>query len=234
MIVYKNTQRLFWKKWPYKVILGTNPGRSRKMTRLLLADSFNPVQNLTRNTDTYIWSLQFFRWFTTNFSDCRIRRETNISVFVNTEEQVKEVVDNWKKYVIEVWSPVNQNALTLMSDHINDVIRAKPWYNEYNTRLVIPYTKELKSRGLDQLVSSIMQLEQDKWHAGGTLKLIIECSLSTLQNNKKLQKQIRHLPYSHGQILYLYLKDIEDAIMLKLQFSEWIERIERQRNPLDL
>lgn len=230
MIDYKNTQRLFWKKWPYKIVLGERKGR-RNLSDSLLP---NKLRQLAREDDTRIWSMQFYRWFKINYSDCRIRRETCTSVFVNTEEQVKEIIDSWGKYVLQVWSPTNQNALELMSNHINDVVRAKPWHGEYSIRLVIPYTKELKTQGMDQLVHALIQLEREKWHVSGLFERILDSHFDS--NNGVLtaaiaaQKQ-RHLPYPYGQTFYLYLKDSDDAVMLKLQLSEWIARIERQRNP---
>jgi hypothetical protein len=39
------------------------------------------------------------------------------------------------------------------------------------------------------------------------------------------------IPFACGQPYYLYLLDNDDAIMLKLQAGDWVERFERQRKP---
>lgn len=225
MIVYKNTQRLFWKKWPYKLVLGEHSKRRSVL---------NPMTNryLARDNENYVWSMQFYRWFKLNYSDCRIRRENHFSVFVSTEQQVKEIIDSWNKYVLEVWAPTNQTALALMHNHINDVVRAKPWHGEYSIRLVIPYTKELKAQGIDQIAHALVHIEREKWHVSGLFERILDSHFDSASGAVASARQQRHLPYPYGQTFYLYLKDSDDALMLKLQLSEWIERIERQRNPL--
>lgn len=207
----KVSQRLYWKQWPYKVILG-KADDNQKM----------PWKNrFTKSTDddTYAWHSQFRRWFKKTFPEGGLRKEGRISVFLKTQDQVDLLIDTWNSYILEVWAPENAQALTLMENHVYDVIRPEPWYKKYPIRARILYNQDFKMRGLDQMRDAVRQIDSDNWHAGGLLK--------TLLSDKLLGK----IPYPVGQPFYLYLLDNEDAIMLKLQVGDWIDRFERQRKP---
>jgi hypothetical protein len=216
MIREKLTQRLFWKKWPYKVILGNDTFKASKAAALHSL-KFPPQPTLKEDQAYYSLGSGFTRWFKNHYPDYSMRKEYKISVFLDTREQVDHIIDNWGKHVLEVWAPANPNAVQLMKDHIHDIIRERPWYNEFSIRARIPYTHELRTRGIDDLRQAVKQVERG-WHAGGVLHRILNDSTA-------------RIPYSYGQPMYLYLKDNEDAIMLRLQLNEWIDRFERQRPP---
>lgn len=207
----KISQRLYWKQWPYKIILGKE-GDERKMPwkhRFIKAT----------DDETYAWHSQFRRWFKKNFPEAGLRQEGRISVFLKTQEQVDILVDAWNNYILEIWSPESEQALTLMENHVYDVIRPEPWYKKYPIRARILYNQEFKMRGLEQMRDAVKQIDSENWHAGGLLKTLL---------SDKIQSKV---PYPCGQPFYLYLLDNEDAIMLKLQVGDWIDRFERQRKP---
>lgn len=216
MIKEKLTQRLFWKKWPYKVILGENTSKG-SMGTLLSSLKFQTQPTLKQDQAHYALGSGFTRWFKSHYPDYSMRKEYRISVFLATREQVDHIIDNWGKHVLEVWSPANATAVQLMQDHIHDIIRERPWYNKFSIRARILYTHDLRTRGIDDLRQAVKQVEHG-WHAGGVLQKI-------------LSDPTTKIPYSYGQPMYLYLKDNDDAIMLRLQLNEWIDRFERQRPP---
>lgn len=209
----KVSQRLYWKQWPYKIILGKDSDNQKKQHVW--------KNRWTKNIDdeTYSWQSQFKRWFKKTFPEGGLRRESRISVFLKTQEQVNLVVDSWNSYVLEVWGPENAKALSLMENHIYDVIRPDPWYKRYPIRARILYSPEFKMRGLDQMRDAVNQIEPHNWHAGGLLKTLLSSDIKG------------KVPFPYGQPFYLYLLDNEDAIMLKLQVGDWIDRFERQRKP---
>lgn len=212
MITEKLTQRLFWKKWPYKVILGDEvPPVGKKYHTMQFAS------RTVKEDQTHAIGCNFVRWFKKNYPDYAMRREYRISVFLDSREQVDHVIDNWRKHVIEVWSPANVNVIKMMKDHIHDVIRESPWYKQFSIRARIPYTHDVRDRGAEEIRQAVQQIEHS-WHAAGTLGRIIHFPDAPLL-------------YSYGQPMYLYLSDNEDAVMLKLQLNEWIDRFERQRPP---
>lgn len=211
------TQRLFWKQWPYKVLMRFPDDENhvrvitherRMMTRWVKKES---LENLRIKS-------QFRQWFKKHHPEGGIRSESGISVFLHTQEEVDNVVDAWKKYVSEVWAPSNQASLALMQNHAHDIVRATPWYKRFPIRARILYTEEFRHSGLPILRDALSGMESDHWLAKGLLMDLI--------NEPK-----GRIPWSWGQPVYLYLLENEDAIMLKLQAGDWIDRFERVRAP---
>lgn len=211
------TQRLYWKQWPYKIILGEESKEVRANNF-----SWHARSNFIKPTskESAAWKSQLRRWFKKNFPNGGIRQETRISLFLHTQEEVDLVLDSWKNLVLELWEPASSEALTLMQDHVHDVVREHPWYRRYPIRARILYSQEFKTNGIGQLKEIVDQLDEENWHAGGLLNTL-------LKHGNKLTK----LPWPCGQPFYLYLADNDDAVMLKLQAGDWIERFERQRKP---
>jgi len=203
------SQRLFWKKWPYKIILGKDSDRRPVWKNRFVKNS---------DDETYAWKSQFMRWFKKHHPDSGLRNEVRISVFLKTKEEVDSIVDTWNNLILEVWEPENEQALALMENHVFDVIRKDPWYKKFPVRARILYTQDFRLNGLDAMRNAVDQMDADTWYAGGQLKLLLSATAS------------RHI-YPVGQPFYLYLSSNEDAIMLKLQVGDWIDRFERQRKP---
>jgi hypothetical protein len=206
------TQRLFWKQWPYKIVLGDEKDSSRWEYKL-----YRYTKNV--DADTYAWKSTFRRWFKKTFPGGGIRNEMNISVFLKTKEEVDLVIETWPKMVLELWAPESAEALVLMQDHVYDVVRENPWYNKFPIRARILWTTEFRHQGLELIKSAVSQMDPDLWHAGGQLKALLSNSTTV------------KIPFACGQPYYLYLFDNDDAIMLKLQAGDWVERFERQRKP---
>lgn len=207
----KITQRLFWKQWPYKIVLGNKTEEKQTVWQ----------KRFTKHVDdeTYAWKSQFRRWFKKTLPDGGLRHETRISVFLKNKDEADLVIETWPNLILELWAPENPQALTLMQDHVHDIIRENPWYKKFPIRARILYSREFKVEGLGIMRDVVSQIDEDKWYAGGLLK--------TLLSRHDLGK----LPHPCGQPFYLYLADNDDAVMLKLQAGEWIDRFERQRKP---
>lgn len=207
------TQKLFWKQWPYKIVLGEADEAARQAHKKL----YRYTKNI--DTETYAWKSTFRRWFKKTFPAGGLRNEQTISVFLKTKDEVDLVLETWPKLILELWAPESDEALTLMQDHVYDVIRENPWYKKFPIRARILWTTEFRHQGLDLIKSAVDQMDPDLWHAGGQLK-------GLLSNNSTAK-----IPFACGQPYYLYLVDNDDAIMLKLQAGDWIDRFERQRKP---
>lgn len=210
----RQTQRLFWKKWPYKIVLDLavpekpQPIHAVRWTRLAI----------NRRESRPEW-INFRRWQKKNLPDCGLRSEGDCaSLFLDTQEQVDLVTDTWTSYVKEIWSPKNTAALEAMRSHVYDVIRENPWYRRFPIRARVLYTQDFRASGLAQFKQALESLEQTNWHAAGALKTL-------------LGQDDGRAPYAFGQPYYLYLTNNDDAVMLKLQVGDWIERFERQRKP---
>lgn len=210
------TQRLFWKKWPYKVIVDlTVPERPATVHTSRWTKAY------TRQRELHPEWANFRRWQKKNLPTVGVRGEGGcISLFLENQEQVDQVADAWSKYIKEIWSPQNEQALDLMQSHVYDVIRTNPWYKRFPIRARILYTPEFRHNGgLDLLQQALTGIDQGDWHAAGALAMLL-----TKPDSKMLL-------WAYGQPYYLYLADNDDAVMLKLQVGDWIDRFERQRKP---
>ncbi len=205
-----NTQKLFWKKWPYKAVIEITPYRGSngwgrtKNTEVLRQRAFNINQAKS--------------WCQRMFEDVGLRSESHLSVFLSTEEDLDALLGYFGSKVIEVWKPVSGSARELMVSHEHDVIRSRPWYGKYTIRARIKYNNDFRVKAVDNFKMAVKSFEPDDWYCAGLLKNIIE--------HDSLPKT-----YGWGQPLHLYLASADDAAMLRLQCGDYIERFERIRPP---
>lgn len=204
------TQKLFWKRWAYKAIIEIHPvrtsmGWSRRQT---------DVERSARENDFN----RAINWCNDNFSNAGQRREGNLSVFLDTKEELDFLVDFWEERVIAIWEPESTSSKDLLLAHANDVVRAKPWYGKFPMRARILYTSEFRDKGINDFKLAVNGLDPADWHAKGLLDELI--------SSDKLPKS-----YAWGQPMHLYIASPDDAAMLKLQCGNYIERFEKIRPP---
>lgn len=204
-----NTQRLFWKQWPYKAIVEIRPNisqiswrRSSNEERKQRQQDFDMVE----------------RWCKTKFSNAGIRKETNLSIFLSTQEDLDTLIDHYGHRILEVWKPVNDSAKEMLLEHSYDVVRAKPWYNRFPIRARIPYNNDLRNIHLPSLKQAVQSFDSEDWFAAGLLKDLID--------RPELPRT-----YGWGQPLHLYLANADDAAMLRLMCGDCVDRFERIRKP---
>jgi hypothetical protein len=201
------TQRLFWKKWPYKAIIEV-PARSIGGWTSRRTPNPDRTANITKIKD----------WCKKNLEDYGIRCETFVSVFVRTEEELNELLDQYGHRITEVWKPESVTAKDILLQHEYDVVRANPWYGKFTIRARINYNSDFRVKAVDNFRAAVRSLEPGDWHCAGLLKEVLQSD--TIPSR-----------FGWGQPLYLYLASAEDAAMLRLQCSEYIERFERIRPP---
>lgn len=208
----RDTQRLFWKQWPFKAIIEIKPnikdfGYSgwRRMDageRLLRAQEFERVS----------------RWCKARFPDAGMRKETHLSLFLTTEAELEDLIGSWGGTILEVWKPTNDAARDLLTAHSYDVVRAKPWYGRFPIRARILYNNEFKTAHLPTFKEAVASIDANDWHAAGLLEKLIKSPAPPAV-------------YGWGQPLHLYLASAEDAAMLRLTCGSIIDRFERIRKP---
>lgn len=204
-----STQKLFWKKWPYKAIIEIATRRAH------LSGGY--AYSRRNSVERLVEFARLKEWFKKNLPGAGIRCETNLSVFLATEKELAEVLDTWGHKVLEVWRPASESARELLVEHEYDVVRARLWYGKYPIRARISYSAEFRTAHLQAFREAVLSLGDESWHAAGHLKDIIV--------NSKVDR------YGWGQPLHLYLASAEDAAMLRLQCGDYIERFERVRTP---
>lgn len=204
-----NTQRLFWKQWPYKAIVKIEPTHDTMLGWRRLSNEDRKLRNAEFK--------KIESWCKARFPEAGIRKETNLSIFLNTEDELNELIDSLDNLVLEVWKPESDSAKDLLLTHGHDVVRKNLWYGKYPIRARICYNDEFRTKYVQHLKDAVSALEND-WHAAGLLKNIIE-------------KQVLPRVYGWGQPLHLYLESSEDAAMLRLTCGDCIDRFERIRKP---
>lgn len=204
-----DTQKLFWKKWPYKAIIEIFAQRA----------GYAPGFSYSRrnNSERYEEFARLKSWFKNHLPEAGIRCESHLSVFLSTEAELAEVIEVYGARVIEIWQPTSESTKELLIEHEYDVVRERLWYGKYPIRARIPYTSEFRTKHVQSFREAVLSLGDESWHAAGHLKDIINAS--------KVDR------YGWGQPLHLYLASAEDAAMLSLYCGSFIERFERIRKP---
>jgi len=206
----QHTQRLFWKKWPIKVIIKIEPARNAYYGHRMQRDDLDKRRvNISLIKD----------WFSKNMPEAGIRAESNLSIFLNTVEDLEKVLDEFEHSIIEIWQPENDTAKDLMLLHGYDIIRKTLWYGRFPIRARINYNENFRQNGVELFKGAVNGLDENDWHAAGLLKTILGA--------EKLPRI-----YGWGQPLHLYLYSAEDAAMMRLQCGDFIERFERIRSPV--
>jgi hypothetical protein len=204
----RNTQKLFWKRWPIKAVIEIASKRQPAGWRLSREGHQERMEELTRVE----------RWCKAHFPDSGIRKETHLSLFLDNEEQLTELLDYYEHKVIEVWKPASEATKELLLTHTYDIVRARPWYGKFPIRARICYTHEFRTVTLPAFKEAVKAIDPNAWHAAGLLKdLIVQDELPKI--------------YGWGQPLHLYLETAEDATILRLTCGDCIERFERIRKP---
>jgi hypothetical protein len=206
-----NTQKLFWKKWPYKAIVEITPARGSH-NGWGRANNSETLKLRSRSVN------QAKAWCSKTFEDVGLRSESNLSVFLSTEEELNSLIAYFGDKVLETWSPVNISAKDLMLNYEYDVIRSRPWYGRFSIRARIKYNNDFRVKAVDNFKSAVNALDPDDWYCAGLLMKIIK-------------NDIQPRTYGWGQPLHLYLASSDDAAMLRLQCGDYIERFERIRPP---
>ena len=201
-----HTQKLFWKKWPFKAIIRIENGRTYTGSYYTRKNSFERLEEFGRVK----------RWCLKKFPEAGVRCETNLSIFLSTEEELNALIDHYGHKVLAVWKPQSESAKDLLVGHEFDVVRDRLWYGKYPIRARIPFDRHFTEKGVEVIQSALPSLTE--WHCAGALFDML------VKENKKNR-------YGWGQPLYLYLSDADDAAMLRLMCGDYIERFERVRNP---
>lgn len=202
------TQRLFWKKWPFKAIIEVSARRGSYDWRL------TKQQSIARRAEFATLK----EWTALHFPSAGTRCESNFSIFLQTEEELDELLDYYGHKIIAIWKPASKATMDTLLEHTFDVVRAKPWYGLYPIRARIPFTNDFRAGGFKNLKAALESVADDAWHCNGMLKDIV-----TTNATPRL--------YSWGQPLHLYLSSNDDAAMLRLLCGNLIERFERIRAP---
>jgi hypothetical protein len=205
----RDTQRLFWKQWPFKAIIEIKPNiRDSSWRRMDVGERKLRFEEFERVS----------RWCKARYPDAGMRKETHLSLFLTTEAELDDLISSWGGAILEIWKPANDVAKDLLTEHSYDVVRAKPWYGKFPIRARILYDNDFKVTHLPTFKEAVASIDTNDWHAAGLLEKLI---------NQKVPPAV----YGWGQPLHLYLASTEDAALLRLTCGSIINRFERIRKP---
>lgn len=213
-----DTQHLFYKQYPYKVTV-TLPYQHNGSALHYINNNEKWPDYLKRTSENKKIRATFKKWCQDNLSQFGSRSEGNVfSVFLATAEDVQILMDNCQHEILNFWRPKNENAAALLSSHLNDIVRDHPWYSKFYLRAKISYTREFMTHGLLPLQVALNGIAADEWHASGLLGKLLSHPRTTYG-------------YCGGQLFNLYLKNEEDALLLRLHCGQYISKFERIRAP---
>jgi len=217
-MIIRDTQKLFWKQWPIKIVIRANVSRSHANLNVARFELKKPYFLDLEDRQKKLREVgEIIKVVKKEVPAAGVRREGNVSVFVSTEKELEKILGLYSHRIVEVWKPKNDKAKRLLFEHTADVVRERPWYGRFKIRARILYTSHLKNE-IENFKAAVNSLEQNSWHAAGLLMNILK-SVNSINS------------YAWGQPLYLYLSSNDDAALLKLQCGTVIERFERIRAP---
>lgn len=213
----KNTERLYWSKWPFKLVL----------TVAERLDNLPPANFWLSDNWSQRWvkDIRLNRKIALTASASIINTIENdgvegfgkrleghhLSLFFYRIEEVEKYAELFSDIAIELWAPVSKQVeQEMIDDKTHTVYRKKYWYGKYPIRVKILFTRELRNLGQDEIRTALANL--DDWKLVGQL-------YDTLYGDKEI--------YSIGQPYYIYLGSDEDAAMFRLLCDRWIDKFER-------
>jgi hypothetical protein len=216
----KITEKPFWSKWPYKLVLrviATESDSSYKPydwdndpISQAIVGSWIKERTLNRGVALTI-TATVLQQIQDDIDFGRRLEGSKLSLFFHEKSQAEKYARKFKDIAIELWSPASQEIEQEMLDNKTTIIYKKNyWYKQFPIRARILCTKELRNKGMDDIRTALNNLEE--WKLVGQLN-------DMLFHNKNY--------FSIGQPYYIYMGSDEDAAMFRLLCDHWIDRFER-------
>lgn len=194
-----NTSRLFFGKYPYKIVL-TRTGNPSDPSWI---DGWTPRS--------------CHKWLKQKKINHRVYTRVNpkphdltaffMSIFVETEAEFKKIKSEFSQYVSSVTEPAEKSHVDILKDNTNTIIRNSLLYKRF--RYVVCFTKKYHY---------LQQVENDELHAW-----IAETFLASTKDGEV--KWDRFKWHQMGWNPRLYLSDENDLVLVKLTWAERIRSI---------
>jgi hypothetical protein len=189
-IQYKNISHLFWGKYTHKVIVGVSTkrdryGRSNTATAKRMKEELSILRHCP--VDTTLWK--------------SASHSTYVVVFLQTQEDANHLISNVKEQVLEVWQPVSDSQIKLLSEDHKIVVRDKLFYGTFDWCVTCHILNKEARRELIDWAVEYFSLEES---------FITE-----------------RLHFSDGRHIKFYLREESDVLIVKIAQSDAVRKIEK-------
>jgi len=223
-IGFKRSSQLFYKKFPYKVRvpnfrmswgynqlgpLGGSPTFSRS-TYDQLSPDHHIIRNLLGRVDLWLKQMQL-----TYKEEYSIRRESTVNLFFKDKTIVEAFVAEFKKDVIDVWGPCNDEQLEVMNQDEQVVVKNKLWHNKFRYKLTYLGTTQFRERDAKTVFEHVSRTNPEDFHLSPNFRRAV--GLAPIHGN--------HI--YRWTVCSVYCKEQEDTLLLKLATHESLTKIER-------
>lgn len=203
------TEHILYKKYLYKVIL--MPPKDRIKRTIYLATIYRRMKNLYRDTVNWktIESDQYYYGYP----------QGKISFFLVDSKGYDYLRKNYKKDIIKLSQPMNEEHLEMLKNGPKTLFRKKLFYNKFRVaiRLKFAYDYDTKKR----------KRFSPEWNK---LKKIIVKSFKAQGRTDGVDYKINvgdsGYGYSNRLSVSILLKDPKDAVILRFKYEEYIRKIE--------
>ncbi len=204
----KYTQRMYYKKYIYKLIFEVDKAKLIKSTaKTYYYTKYASYTNRKQLVDDLLKQIAKYA----KNDDCRIRSESvRVSFFTNDIKDVESLILNMHNRLIEIERPVNDNHVEILDNFRKVVVRSSLFEQEYKFKIYLRYDfkmREIRYQPVQQFLENL----DGKWGVNSTLRRFFNTTMTG-----------RHLGYTAA----VYLDNAEDLMMFQLRFNEDILKIE--------
>jgi|SRR5476651_522436 len=193
-IQYKTISHLFWGKYSHKVIVGVDTKRNR--FNLSIASSRATVAKRAKEE---LAILRFCPADQTLWKSAS--HESQVVIFLQSQEDADHLISNVKEQVLEVWQPVSDDQIKLLSEDHKVVVRDKLFYGTYDWCVTCHILNKESRRSLIDWATEYFELQES---------FITE-----------------RLLFSDGRHIKFYLREESDVLIVKIAQSDAVRKIEK-------
>mgnify|MGYP003319259776 FL=1 len=188
---FETTTRLFYGKFPYKAVL-VNEGF---------------------DVDRYYGDMRrMIEWLRTmQKSEYQMRHARTIQLFFKKRKDLEYVVNNYGKWVNQVFEPHNKKHYEYLMQNKDCVTRNRLFWNKYSYKITLGAHTNIE-KALDWFDNFFTEREPDRYRFGASLSQL-------------LKEKERWRTYWCNPVLYLTEHD--DVMLCKLALSDHIIKIEK-------
>jgi hypothetical protein len=189
-IQYNTISHLFWGKFTHKVIVGVKTKRDRySKSPSSSAKRAKEELAILRHcpVDTTLWK--------------SASHTSHVVVFLQSQEDANHLISNVKEQVLEVWQPVSDGQIKLLSEDHKIVVRDKLFYGAFDWCVTCHLLDKESRRNLIDWATEYFELQES---------FITE-----------------RLHFSDGRHIKFYLREESDVLIVKIAQSDTVRKIER-------
>jgi hypothetical protein len=188
-IQYKTISHLFWGKYTHKVVVGVQTKVTRSTSKTFASKRAKEELAILRHCpqDQNLWK--------------SASHPSNVVVFFQNKEDAEHLISNVKEQVLQVWQPVSDDQVKLLSDDHKIVFRDKLFYGTFDWCVTCHLLDKESRRDLIDWAVEYFELQE------------------SLHSERAILSDGRHIKF--------YLREESDVLIVKIAQSDAIRKIEK-------